>query len=608
MYQTSEAYKNALENGVILNRIEGTITLQNGNHILITEKEIVPSSLCINNKAVGGSDFAFGSVYVGELTVTLMKDIDRYSLYGAKVEFTYFFIFEDGSEESIPLGVYYVDDAKRTKKLVSLSCYDCMTNFDKDIVDNTSGKAYDLLTGFCEECDVPFGQTEEEIDALPNARIELSVTTENVFTYRECISYIASLLGCFATIDRTGQFVLKQFQTVPERTITAKRRTSSTIADYETYFCGIKARFLAEKNYYPYVQMDEEAESGLILDLGDIPIVAHNETVKNAMLEELLEFLKLVRYVPTDLTIISDPSIDLGDCLTVEKVNNTDESVTTIVTSFSWTYRSTQKVKSVGADSKLKNVSSSNDRFMASMEGVMSTKDIVIVSYTNSGILNISEREMTAITMTFVTVQDTRPIFIATAPFNMDVDGNVIVRYYLDEALIEDDTLTEYLHSGQHFLTFSNNFFVEGNRTYRLKITLQTEMIESDFRKHDSKIVSILNYINREDPESVYEEQPVDTTVPTIKIPKFGIKAVLYAQGLAKSVPWDGALNFADSVEAFTITVKNMTMVDFTEQIMFEHIARNDFELSDVIDIELPQAVTMVDLNDVMGVIVEEGK
>ena len=92
MYQTSESYIQALESGLIRNRVEGTITLTNGNQISITEKDIVPSSLCINNKAVGGSDFSFGSVYVGELTITLMKDINRYSVYGAKVEFTYFFI------------------------------------------------------------------------------------------------------------------------------------------------------------------------------------------------------------------------------------------------------------------------------------------------------------------------------------------------------------------------------------------------------------------------------------------------------------------------------------------------------------------------------------
>lgn len=605
MYQTSESYIQALESGLIRNRVEGTITLTNGNQISITEKDIVPSSLCINNKAVGGSDFSFGSVYVGELTITLMKDINRYSVYGAKVEFTYFFIFEDGTEEQIPLGVFNVDDATRTKKLLSLVCYDRMTNFDKDIVDNTTGRAFDLISGFCKICGVPFRQTEEEINAFPNAMIELSVATENVLKYRECISYIASLLGCFATIDREGYFVLKQFQTVPKRIITAKRRTASTIADYETYFHGVKARFLANKKYYSYAQVDSEAESGLILDIGDIPIVAHNDVVKNAMLEELLEIVTPIRYVPTDLTIVSDPSIDLGDCLTVEKVNNTNESVTTIVTSFSWTYRSTQKVKSVGQDSKLKKVVSGNDRFIASMEGAMSSKDIIILSYTNSGILNITDKEMTSITITFITLEETRPIFIGVVPFNMDVDGNVIVRYYLDEVLLEDDTLTEYLHSGQHFLTFSNNFAVEGNKTYKLKITLQTEMIESDFRKHDSKIVSILDYINN---GSAYTEQPIDTTVPTATIPKFGIKAVLFAQGLAQFIPWDGTINITQDVEAFTITPMDVIFAGAKEQLVIEHITRNDFAVSDVIDIEIPQAVTMVDFSDVMENIVEEGE
>ena len=602
MYQTSESYKTALESGLIRNRIEGQITLSNGNIIPITEKEIVPMSLSINNKCVGGSDFALGSVYVGELSVTLMKDINRYSLYDAKVEFTYFFIFEDGTEEEIPLGVYYVDDATRTKKLISLTCLDCMTKFDKDIVDNTAGNAFDLLTAFCKECGVPFVQTKEEIEAFPNARIELTVTTENVFTYRECISYIASLLGCYATIDRTGSFVLKQFHTVPERSITARRRTSSTIADYKTYFHGVKARFLAEKNYYPYTQIDTEVEYGSVLDLGDIPIVSHNDTVKNAMLTELLEVVKNIEYVPTDIALVGDPSIDLGDCLSVENANNTDASVITIITSFNWTYRSGHKIKSVGSDSKLKKISSGDDRFSATLEGQLSKKDVIVISYTNSGVVDVSDREMTVITMTFVTVENTRPIFIATVPFNLDVDGNVIVRYYLDEARLEDDSIVEYLHSGKHFLTFTNNFYLEANRTYKLRVTLQTEMIESDFRKHDSKIISLIDYINRTDPESPYVEQAIDKTVPELTIPKFGIKAVLFAQGLAVSVPWNGELNFADEVEAFTIAPWNVAMVDFAEQVVFEHLVRNDFEVSDVVDIEIPETMTMVDLTDIMEV------
>lgn len=598
MYQTSEAYKTALESGLIRNRIEGQITLSNGNIVPISEKEIVPMSLSINNKCVDGSDFAFGSVYSGELTVTLMKEINRYSLYDAKVEFTYFFVFEDGTEEAIPLGVYYVNEATRTKKLIALTCLDKMTNFDRDIADSTAGKPFDLLTAFCETCEVPFSQTVEEIDAFPNGLIELSVDAESISTYREAISYIATVLGCFATIDRTGQFVLKQFSTVPERTVSAKRRTASTIADYQTYFCGVKGRFLANSNFYPYSQIDKTVDQGLILDLGDIPVVSHNDTVKNAMLMELLDLVKTVRYVPTELTIISDPSIDLGDCLTVENTNNTDVSVVTIITSFSWTYRSTQKLISVGSDAKLKNVSSSMDRILSSLEGSISKKDVIVYSYTNSGIVNVSDKEMTVATITFVTTEEAKPIFISTIPFNMNVDGNVIVRYYLDEAQRESDTITEYLSSGQHFLTFTNNFSLEAGRTYKLKVTMQTEMIESDFRKHDSKIISILDYIKG----SGYVEQPIDTTVPTLTIPKFGIKAVLYGQGLARSIPWDGNLNFAESVEAFTITVKDVVFAGATEQLVIEHITRNDFTVSDVVDITIPHTVTMTDMTEIMEV------
>ena len=81
MYETSKEYRASLDKGWLDTDVRGTITLSNGVKIPFEEKDIVPGTLTYTNKALNGNDFCFGGIYVGELTVDLMKQVDRYSLH-----------------------------------------------------------------------------------------------------------------------------------------------------------------------------------------------------------------------------------------------------------------------------------------------------------------------------------------------------------------------------------------------------------------------------------------------------------------------------------------------------------------------------------------------
>ena len=148
MYSTTDSYKEAVNNPVLRNRVDGTITLKDGMILEIKNHEIIPGSLSINNRCIHSSSFCFGSVYVGEMNISIMKEIDRYSLYGARVELNYYLTLQDATEEKIPLGVFFVDSPKRTKRIIALKCYDKMTDFDIDVTEETVGTPYQLLTLF----------------------------------------------------------------------------------------------------------------------------------------------------------------------------------------------------------------------------------------------------------------------------------------------------------------------------------------------------------------------------------------------------------------------------------------------------------------------------
>lgn len=571
MYSTTDSYKEAVNKIVIRNRASGKITLTDGTVLEINNGDIIPGSLSINNKCINSGNFCFGSVYVGEMNISIKNQIDRYSLYGAKVEISYYLTLTDGTEEQVPLGVFYVDSPKRTKKIIALKCYDKMTDFDIDVDEETVGTPYQLLLFISEKCGVELAQTEEEINVMCNGTQLYSIYADRVGTYRDAISYIASVLAGFATINREGKLQICSFSTVSCADIQAKRRTTSTIADYETYFYGVKARFVSQQNFYPYTEIDETIEGGLLLDMGDIPIVQGMEETKHEILQNILAVLKDIRYTPSEFSVTTDPSIDLGDMLCLKDVNATTDSVNTLVTSFTWNYHSTQKIKSEGGNTKLQGVSSSEDKQLADMEIKVESKKIVVHTFTNSSKITVDDtKEVNLIVINYATVEDTKPIFVATIPLEMSLDGYVEFYVYIDGIIDENGVLTKYLAKGKHFVTLCRYFIDKAEKRHTVTVTAKTVYTESHARVSEANIATIFNYINaaqadRESQNSTttdtttlspieYDVVPVDTTPPKATIIKNDIKAVLYAQGLAGTSKWDGTINIDESFGAVTFS------------------------------------------------------
>lgn len=570
MYETSKEYKASLDKGWLDTDVRGTISLSNGVVIPFEEKDIVPGTLSFTNKAVNGNDFCFGGIYVGELTVDLMKRIDRYSLQDAKVEVTYIHRTAEGIVDEIPIGIFYVYEATRTKRILSLKAYDSMTNFDKEVEETTTGTLYDILDFISEKCEVPLAHTEEEINAFVNADWWLTLDMELIATYREALSSIGLLCGRFATINRLGELEFRTFQTKAQESISARRRTESTIADFMTYFCGVKARFFARENYYPYTALDETMDTGLILNLGDIAIFQGEDTSKRLIMDNLLKEALEIKYVPVELSMLSDPSIDLGDCVELKCVNNSEESVVTLIHSVSWTYHSKQKLASYGSNPKLKGIVSKEDKLLAQMESQLSSKNLVVKTYTNSRkivVNNLKEQEVFA--FNFAATEKTTVMFMGIVPFESSLDGMITFRTYLDGVLDDTAIVSSYFDRGSHVVSLTNYFPMAANGRATLKITAMTEYFESDIRRNNADIVSLLDYVKNQSITTndkgvpylskTYEQKGIDVTPPTTTIKKSTIKGVLFAQGIAGAGQWDGTINIAEEFSPVSLD----TMIPF---------------------------------------------
>ena len=131
--------------------------------------DIVKGSGYISSQCCNSTDIELGTVYSAEMGITLLTDIDRYTLEDALVELFYHLKLPDGSYEEVPMRIFEVSEANRKIKCLELKAYDFMLRFEKDFNGfETIGTAYDLIYLCCKACRVEFAQTEEEIRAMPN--------------------------------------------------------------------------------------------------------------------------------------------------------------------------------------------------------------------------------------------------------------------------------------------------------------------------------------------------------------------------------------------------------------------------------------------------------
>lgn len=581
MYNTSLAYRQAIARKLIKSRIVLTITTTNNETLIINDSKIVPNSVSTTNKASKNNSFGYGSAYVGEFKASILNAdnaIDRYSLYGAKVVPVFYQTLTNNAEETIPMGEFYVSEAKRTQKVIALTCYDAMTRFDVPQVVDTFGAPFELLELLCNTCGVPLGVTQEEVEDMPNGTEQLSMSAERVSSCRDAIAYISTVLCGFATINRSGALEIRQFGTAAVDTIPASRRTSSTIADYQTYFLGIKARFIQSGNWIKVTANVSGRESGLVLDLGDLPVVQGvNETLQR-IAQNIANVLGDVNFTPTDVSITGDASLDIGDVVTYTGVNNTSDSVTTIVTSLSWKYHGITRLAGEGGNARMNAVTDYQTKQVATLETDMSVNEYAMKQYTNASQFNFSSTDETIITLNYSVNKDTTTVFLATIPIYMSLDGEAIFGYHLNNEVVEE--VKVYLERGWHAVTLTNYFTNAGQSQNRLTVTCRTAYFESDKRIQDAEIAGLIEAV--ESGEYVIGE--IDTRIPSATILVNTIKAVIFASGINTSESWDGSLLLIEEIGAIAlgnsgITVKpiddipvvatnsNIGSAEFTERI-----------------------------------------
>ena len=562
MFPVSDAYKLAVADSHRKSKMRAVLTI--GSTVInLDDSDIIKDTVYISNQCTNGNEYEYGCVYSAECGITIKSAVDRYSLYDAELKL--FWSLWTGTEwEEIPLGVYYISEPNRINDKISIKALDGMTKLDVNVDEDTQGTMVQLIPYIAEKCGVEVAQTTEELSEFVNSNVQWSVYEDKVETYRDLLAYVCMMSCCFATFDRYGKLKLVPYATQSSVTLGKKQRfQNASFSDYTTSFRGVKARFIAEENYAPYEISSKT--NGLVLDMGDIPIVRGIPDNKNKWLSNVYDVLKYVSYTPCEIETLGNPAIDLGDLITNTNVGKENNTYISPVTAYTWNYRGKQKIKAVGGNPKLADVKSREDRNMSSLEGSIEARDIVVKTYVNADDISFKDSYKDIAKFNYSATENSKIIFLMTVRLSLDLDGVVCFQFYADSKEDTERCFRKYLERGEHFVTITELYNADTNERHTILVRACVEYFESDKRKQDADITTSKNFLEAIKTTGAtvtdnvvafptYEEGVIDTTVATASILKGGIKAMLYGQGLAGEGQWDGTIYINEEFTAFTFS------------------------------------------------------
>lgn len=220
MISVSSAFKNALLHDNRKYIEKAVITLKDGTVLNLGNGNFWQSGFGIED-AVSPSESSFSAlgsaiINVSKLTINnIYDDFSEYDFKGATVVPSVGLLVNDGTddvEEMLQKGVYTVDEATYNGSLITLKSLDNMTFFDRPYSDSTlvyPASCDTIIRNACTVCGVNlstsslnFPHKDTVIDSRPD---------DEATTFREVISYVATVCGCFARCNRFGDLELKWF-------------------------------------------------------------------------------------------------------------------------------------------------------------------------------------------------------------------------------------------------------------------------------------------------------------------------------------------------------------------------------------------------------------
>ena len=306
----------------------------------------------------------------------------------------------------IKRGVYYLDPVNSVGRTVHLSGSDAMSLPEFNSA-NMSGFSFSGLTCYQAIKKMGFNlqHTFPNSDyVLPNVVCNEESNLANI-TKRTALGYIASLCGCYARHDNTGELRLSQF--VLDTPTTLTKIMQEPVLDYYpvtvtgVFVSGTEGSYSVKGSdgYYLFVENNPLITSPSIAD----EVATAINTAYNGL-----------SIYPFSLSYIADPSLQAGDTIDITYNGNT---TTTIVGSFQYSLGN-QSLISIDADTE---EHSSAEALIASIPGTKLAIQDLYKGNVLKKIINLSADEV----QINAEQMNINGVISANGNFKVNLDGTV---------------------------------------------------------------------------------------------------------------------------------------------------------------------------------------
>ena len=422
LYPVSEAFLQAVQENTRRYYWTGKITTTKGVVYEFGPEDIVKGSGYISSQCCNGTEIELGTVYSAEMGITLLTDIDRYTLEDALVELFYHLRLPDGSYEEVPMGIFEVSEANRKIRCLELKAYDFMLRFERSFNGfETVGNAYDFMELCSKACKVELAQSREVIEAIPNGSEMLSIYTENdIETYRDVLYYVGQVLGGFFCINREGKLELRKYGNSPVMTVQSKHRFTSSFSDFITRYTAVSSTNMKTQTAEYYAL---DPDDGLTMNLGVNPLLQFGvKETREQLCTNILHDLAAVDYVPFDSDTIGNPALDLGDVLQFTG-GQADADRISAITSMTCKIGGKHSLKGVGKNPRLAQAKSKNDKNISGLFNQIEAGKIGIHTFTNASAYAVAETDVKIISIEFATSEENHAQFFGQVIVDVKADA-----------------------------------------------------------------------------------------------------------------------------------------------------------------------------------------
>lgn len=442
------------------------------------------------NQCSDGTSLRIGQVYIGELKATFTREfsehIPRGSWAGAVITVVSKMDVAGMNAaapvwESVPVGVFTVrrDGVSWTANGVEVTAYDNMAKLDRAAyATSRGGKPYAIANSRHTSYGYELGQTEAEIDALPNGTNKFYWSTSGGKTMRDVFSWLGEVTATFVTAGRDGKIYFRPYgRDVVDTLDPAHRWTGGRFGDYETRYSHVFVKNSA--NGVAYHADLGEFDDYLRYDLGENPLLQiDSEEATKFRLYPILNALQAIRYTPFSVSAIGNPAYDLGDVIRFTGGIG-DETRLYCITAFTWTLNQGWQMSGSGENPDVWSVkgrdASNMETAQGNQEAASVEKNKALYAVNPEAVSVADGAEETVLEAEFAasaaTVVEARAEVLLTA--TASGDATATVRYSVNGTTQTDRQPVQTLRGGSHILALLYRFTVPRGYVNDFSVSLE---------------------------------------------------------------------------------------------------------------------------------------